>query len=198
MSDVIKDGTGKGYTAKVDAQGRLHTGSVARSERDAAIADGRLFIMSSGIVTLTNAVETPVIYIKNTDARNLYMDIFFATTGTSTGGSGNFYTRSHVSLDASSTIITEAKLAAVGNANTTSSNAFNGLVYYGETGDTFVNTVQFVTFIQQAGSSLETPIRAILQKNGDVAYTYQAPTGNTSMEVTVIVTAYYLDTELPD
>ena len=198
MSNSIKSGTGNGNSANVDIKNRLHTGSISRSERDAAIADGRYYIMSTGVVNLSDDVETPIIYIKNSDAiRNVYLDIFISTTGLSASGTGNVYLRSHVQLDSSSTIITEAKPALVGNANTTSQETFNGDVFKGETGDTFVNTIQFVAFVQQPGDPQQNQILAVLPKNGDVCFTFEAPTGNTDMDVSIIITAYYLDTELP-
>lgn len=198
MSMEIKDGTGDCHRARVDEDKRLHVGSVSRTERDAAISDGRLFIMSTGLIDLADDAETPLIYVKNQSDRNLYLDLFISTTGQSTGGSGNIYLKSHVALDPTSTIITEAKPALVGNANTTSTKTFDGIVYKGETGDTFVNTINFATFIDQATNGINTPILAVLPKNGDICYTYKAPTGNTSMEVVILVTAYYLDEHLPN
>lgn len=197
MSNPIKDGTGTGNLVKVDTHNRLHTGSVNRTEVDAAIADGRLFIVSSTLITLTNDVLTPLIYIKNNDDRLLALNLFIMTTGASTGGTGNAYIKTYANLDDSSTIITNAKPALVGNANPTSTKQFNGEVYYGATGDTIVGGVQFVTFILQDTEGLTTPTYSALSKGGDASYAYQAPAGNTSTEISVIMTAYYIDEDLP-
>ena len=197
MLNTIKDGTGDGFSAQVDSKNRLHVASVGRTEDNAAISDGRFFIASSQVVTLTDDLVTPVLLIENLDTRDLVLDIMITTTGTSTNGVGNSYLSTWAFLDNSSTIISNAVPASVGNSNTLSVELFNGNVYLGQTGDTIVGATQFVTFIQQPGDKEEQGLRAILGKNGNTALAYQAPAGNTNMEVSIIVAFYYLDSELP-
>lgn len=202
MSTEIKDGSGNCYGAKVDAENRLHTGTISRTERDAAIADGRLFITNSTLIELTDAVDTPIYYIKNTDAtRNLYLDIFDITVGTSTGGgSGDILIKTWAGIDeTNSTLVTNARTALVGNGNTQSTKTFVGDVFYGAPGDTIVGGANFNNILLKSTDSRYTvQTSAVFIKGANAAFSVTAPTGNTSMKVSLLFIAYYLDAELPE
>jgi hypothetical protein len=198
MSINIKDGSGEAYLAKIDVHNRLHTGTVSRTERDAAIADGRLFIMSTNVITLTDDVRTPCIFLQNDDKRPMYLDLFVSTTGPSDAATGSVKMTSWINVSPTSTIVSNAVPANVGNANTTSAKIYNGLAYQGVTGDTIVGGANLVTWIRPQESTIETPMLAVLAKGANGIFAFQAPAGNTSMEVTILLTVYYLDDHLPD
>jgi hypothetical protein len=198
MSDVLKDGTGKGNTAKVDSNNRLHVGAVSREEERYALAKGDFFITSSGVVTLTDDAETTVWYIKNNSDRDLYLGTYIISGGPSTGGSGPGKTKTYSAPSATSPIITEAKAGVEGNANLASSKQFNGLVYRGETGDNLVGGIGFNTiFHPNDVFNFQTNVDSVLPKGTDGVFTFTAPTGNTSQEIIMTVLCYYLDEELP-
>jgi len=75
MPDSIKDGTGKGYVAKVDTENRLHTFDTVQSEEvHVAETHGQTFGVSSGSVTLTSLNPHLVLYLTNTSStRWLYV-----------------------------------------------------------------------------------------------------------------------------
>lgn len=196
MSNVIKDGTGTGRSAKVDNKNRLHTSSTSRGELDDQITRGNAFIIATPVISITDSNEVPMIYIKNNDDRILNLNVFIMTAGDTTGGTGNAYVKTYAQPDPSSTIITEAKQALVGNANPTSAKQFEGLAYYGETGDTIVGGIQFVNFILQAKEGLTTPTYSALNKGASAIYAYTPPSGNTDCEVSLILVVSYQDEEL--
>ena len=53
MADIIKDGTGSGKTAKIDACNRLHTHAFTVPFATTATAEGDAFNLSTELVTLT-------------------------------------------------------------------------------------------------------------------------------------------------
>ena len=87
---IIKDGTGKGNAAKVDTTKRLNTRAVNNTTAVEALEDGRSFFVSTGIVTLTSDCASQLLYIKNCDARDMFILNLIQVFGASTGGTGDY------------------------------------------------------------------------------------------------------------
>ena len=62
MPNTIKDGAGAGYVAKVNANNRLYTNAITTNETEQANKVGNAYNINSGFITLTDAVDTPVLY----------------------------------------------------------------------------------------------------------------------------------------
>ena len=67
MSYVLRDGTGGSYLAKVSPENRQHTVSITQSTQEQAGLDGRAYNLNTGDITLTDAADTPVMYLKNNE-----------------------------------------------------------------------------------------------------------------------------------
>ncbi len=52
---ILDDGTGQGYSAKVDSNKRLYTNSVSREEVEQSIMLGNGYNINTGLVNITNA-----------------------------------------------------------------------------------------------------------------------------------------------
>lgn len=86
---ILKDGSGEGNKAAVDKSNRLKTvGEVATLQEQASI-DGRGYNINTGIMTLTSASKSAVLYFKNTGACNMVVSGLFYLVGNSTSGSGD-------------------------------------------------------------------------------------------------------------
>jgi hypothetical protein len=86
MTDYIKDGTGNGFTAKVDSTNRLTTFSTTLSEYDYVTARGRAFNVNTQDVTPASSSQTPVFYLKNESVNNIVIEAwFFGVGGPQTG-----------------------------------------------------------------------------------------------------------------
>lgn len=195
---IIKDGTGSGNSVKVDEKFRLHTGSVSRAERDAALARGQFFIANTTVLTLTDDSETPIFYIKNNADKNLRLEIFDLYVGASTNGAGDVIVKTYGAVDESSSIVTEAKTLNLGNANIGSQNTFEGVAYKGETGDTLVGGFNFNNIIlRDTDSRFKIDTTAVLPKGSNGLFTVTPPSGNTSMNMSLLLFFYYLDENLP-
>ena len=85
---IIETGIGNGgYKAKVNTNNRLHTAAVITTEDARATKDGDSFNLSTGLITLTDAAQTSLLYIKNNEEKDLILDTVEIGFNTSTGGS---------------------------------------------------------------------------------------------------------------
>ena len=87
--NFIKDGTGRGYSAKVDSSNRLNTFSVTATEYDYVSQLGRAFNVNTQEVTPASSSETPVLKFKNGGNRTIVVEAFFFGTGGPQTGTGD-------------------------------------------------------------------------------------------------------------
>ncbi len=85
---MISDGAGTGKRAKVDDDNRLTTFATTRTEAIKRSSDGDAFIAHSAVISLTDAVKTPIYYIKNNENVDLLIDEIVVSTGHSQELSG--------------------------------------------------------------------------------------------------------------
>ena len=86
---IIKDGTGEGFSAKVDNFNRLRTFATSTTQEHHGTGIGVNFMFSTQAqartLTLKNADDGPMLYIQNTNP-NALLVITQITVGTSAGG----------------------------------------------------------------------------------------------------------------
>ena len=99
MAEEIIDGTGKGYTAKVDSENRLRTSSVTESQDYHINSEGKVWSLDVS-VTPTGANDY-FFYFKNTGTEDVHISAFRVSstvateiavdvvTGTAVGGTTN-------------------------------------------------------------------------------------------------------------
>lgn len=180
MSTTIQDGTGAGYTAKVDKENRLHTHAFNVTINQIAALAGDTYTTSTGIINLTSDNESAVFYIKNTGLDDMLVFEQFLNIGSSTGGSGSPTIKYSTNADNTSSIITTATDITPANRRLASSNTLSSDVFKGIEGATVTGGVEssFVTngffnsspFAIPAGVSMTVAIIP--------------PVGNTSFDVT--------------
>ena len=89
MPDTLRDGKGRGWLAAVNSEQQLITRATAVEQRLVSATDANYYEASSDQITLTDAVETGIIYLKNENAgKVIVIDRVFFDFWTSTGGSG--------------------------------------------------------------------------------------------------------------
>lgn len=84
MSEIILDGTGKGYKAKVDKGNRVHTFSITESEQDFATLNGDSYNINTGNVNISGS--SALLYFKNDEDTSFIVDAI--ALGFSTGSNG--------------------------------------------------------------------------------------------------------------
>ena len=89
--NIIKDGTGRGYSAGVNSDGQLRTRATAVEQRLESSIDGNYYEVTTSEVTITDALETPMIWIRNDDTNpnnRIIIDRVFIDAWETTGGTG--------------------------------------------------------------------------------------------------------------
>ena len=217
--DIIEDGNGSGYKVKVDKSNRLHASVTGRGERDAAINDERAFLFGSTVINYTNAPTLsggkpdltdvtnyePVVVIKNTSDKDLVISNIFCSNGKSTSGTGNAFFTVWKSADSTVTspstdIFVQKTACPVTNMDIGSSQQFEGEAYIGDgSTTTFTSgTALHTTIIEPTITNIiDIDIPFKITRGQNVFFTLVPPASNTSLEIMLAITVYYVDSELP-
>lgn len=197
MGEVILDGSGKGYEAKVDKSLRLHTHSVSETVGESASEAGDSYNINTGSINLTTTNESAILYFKNNGDFNLRITTIGFLIGNSTGGSGDFNLR----VDKGSfggTIITNAVDVAINqNKNVSSSNILTAEAFLGVEGDTGIGgTMLYNSLLAGSGRIYSIATGDVtLPKGGSITVFATPQAGNTSTNIQVFlaVTDYKLN-----
>lgn len=197
MSTKLQDGTGKGYTQKVDSDNRAWVNSVSTQSEENASRSGLSYNINTGIITLTNATKTPVLYVRNNEEYDLIISAFIFQTGASTGGSGNILV-DLIRNPTTGTIVSNATAVEMNvNRNFGSTRAFSANVYKGATGSTMTDGSKFIeSILPTATQRVVISVGAIvIPKGSSIGLNITPPAGNTSMAVEFAFSGF-LNTEL--
>lgn len=159
----IKDGTGKGFKAKVNATNKLETQAVSTSElHEISHAHGKAFMMhTAGFVDITTLnTETGVFHLIN-DANN---DLFIHSIRTCGDQVQKIKLYKAVTTG---TLLSNAVAGGQGNLNQTSNNSPNVTVYKGVNGDTITDGMLAGQHINGIGHSAEQFDGAMILGSGD-------------------------------
>ena len=192
---IVNGAAGPKYGAKVNADSQLITRATAVPQRLHSSVDGNYFEATTGKITLTDAAETPMIYIKNENTNSdivlvidrVFYDVWASTSGTG-GGTLEYYKNPTIT----------------GGTDITPVNSNHG------TGDTVVGTFKksMTTMIEGGGvhwwwayvaagsSNAVDEGRIVVPPGYAFAISYQAPTSNTSQAISINVAFYELDKTL--
>jgi len=66
--EQIKDGTGTGYLAKVDANNQIHVASIVSTATEDATKQGNSYNINTGLIPLTSSTESGIFYFKNEES----------------------------------------------------------------------------------------------------------------------------------
>lgn len=188
MSISILDGLGSGREVGVDKRNRMTSATISESESNYHTTLGLKYNINTGDITLTNAVETTVLYLKNNDDRNMVIDALIYNLGNSTGGSGDILINV-IRNPTAGDIITNANDVAVGtgleaNLNYGSSLTLNADIYKGASGEAVITNGLTNVLTRNASSTGRIFISpgggVILPKGNSIAFNYTPPSGNTS------------------
>ena len=192
MPETIRDGKGRGYLAQVNADNQLVTRAATNAQRLISTIDGQYYEAITGKITLTDATETGIIYLKNTITTDLVIvvDRVFYDIWTSTGGSGadgSLYYFKNPTVTGGTTIEPT-------NTNFQSTGGSIGTFLKSLT--TITGTKWWSAYITDKTSASIEEGRIVIPAGGSFGISVAAPTGNTSMDISINIAFYYLDTEL--
>lgn len=196
--ETIVDGTGKGYSLKIDVNGSAHVDSISTNREEAQSQKGYAFNINTGNITLTNAATANgVLYLKNNENYDLVITNFFYNFGNSTGGSGNMYV-DIIRNPSTGTLISGATAVDVNiNRNFGSSRALSVSAYKGATGLTVTNgETALKSIFNTTAQRVALSAGAItLPKGSAIGIVFTTPSGNTSLICSFAIACYLEDEE---
>lgn len=191
--EQIQDGTGSGYTQKVDNENRAWVNSLATQAEEGASQDGQAFNINTGLITITNAsTKNAVLYLKNNEDLDFVIVQLIYQTGASTGGSGNMYV-DVLRNPTAGTIVSGASAVEISaNRNFGSSRALSATAYKGATGTTFTDGTKFFeTILATATQRIAVTAGAVvIPKGSSIGINFTTPAGNTSMAVEFVIAGF--------
>lgn len=183
---IIDSGGVRPNSALVSKEGELLTKSSTISQQTTEAIRGHCFNIFTGTLTLTNATETPVIYLKNdTEEDSLIISRVFFTFGTSTGGAGEAYGSIYRNITGG-TIQSDTNLA-LHNLNFGSGHEIGVVCKVGTTGTTFTGGEKSLDFLLPTNPAREliSIDSIVLPRGSSATVTFKPPVGNTSMKIQV-------------
>jgi len=195
MPDTIIDGTGKGNRAEVNSSNQLSVRAVQEGEAVFANKGGNAYNINTGVpfISLTDAVDTPILYIKNNEDEDLIIEaialgIFDSTGGSSTADSYATFIRNPTA----GTIITSTPTDVDVNSNRNygSSNTLTVDAFKGATGDTMTNGDNHIIVLANPGGRVLVTINEVLPKGATFGLKFKPPTSNTAMSIYAAAIVY--------
>lgn len=182
----IQDATGQGPGAKVGATNRLYTFAIAENFEEFANKEGDAYNINTGTITLTDAVDTPVLYLKNNEDKDLIVTALAIGAGPSTGAATDANAVITVVRNPTvGTIITSTPTDVDMNQNRNfgSSKTLTADAYKGATGDTMTDGDDIIQFYQSENSRLFATLNIIIPKSKSIGVKFDPAASNTSQDV---------------
>lgn len=194
---VIKDGEGSGVYAGVTNGNRIKVVSISVPVDDAANRQGEAFHLNTGLITLTNDLETTVFYLRNNETVDLVLDSALFCLGGSTNGSGDGRVIVVYNPTAGD-IITNANAGFQSNSNVGATRILLADLYIGASGETKVTGSQGPSVLVPTGTG-NLPVSGpttIIPQGRSIAINIIPPAGNTSQKIQVLFDVHKEFTEI--
>jgi len=194
MGFELTDGTGKGFTAKVDATNRLHVDSIDRDTYANASSFGYAYTVNSGYITLTASSSTSgILFLKNDGDNDLSVVRFNLNCKSSSGTTethGRFvFYRNPISMTSGS-----GNSVTPRNLNFGSSNTLDVTTEIGQNGASFTSTSEvFGSPVVRLQDQLFVDSVVIIPKGSSFGISFVTPLGNTSIQVAVGLNVYVIE-----
>ena len=186
----IKDGTGKGFLAKVNKDNQLVTRAVSVEQRLKSALNDNYFEVTTGIINLANAVATPILYLKNDNVdKSIIIDRVFYDTFTSVSGVGSgklLYVKNPTIAGGTDIVPNICNFGSNQTAEGTFKKSLTTM-----TGTTFWTA----SILEESSAALEEG-RIVLPVGSSIGIIITAPTSNTDMDIAVNIGFYYFDIDL--
>ena len=185
---VIKDGL-TGNTAKVGSDNKVHTRSVQTNSFQEALLDGRSFRLASGVQTLTSDTLSEIIYVKNNDTRDMFLEEVITTFGNS-NVTGDILVGFKLNPP-TGTIIDDAVGIFALNTNIGASSVADVAAYSGGEGKTADGIAGFSLF-SEAGIYSNKSV-AVIPHGSSFTLSVTPPAGNTSMNTQIVIRMFFIE-----
>lgn len=195
MAEVIRDGTGKGYLVKVNEDNQMLTSAVTSGVEIEANENGDAYNINTGLVSLTDAVDTPLLYLKNNEDNEFIISVVVIGMFNSAGGDSTADVYStFIRNPTLGTIISDAvAVPIISNRNYGSNKVLDADVFLGATGRTMTNGDDHILVRMSVNSRTFVPINEVLPKGTSIGIKIKPPTSNTAMTAYVAIIGYIHD-----
>lgn len=194
MTGIVKNGAGNGgYSAKVGSDLRLWVDSVQLSQSQSSSIAGNAYNINTGVVNLTSANKSAIVYVKNNGTNDLIVETLFYLIGNSTAGSGDMLI-TVLRNPTTGTIIdnaTDCEMAGI-NRNFGDSKQLTADMYKGAEGYTFTDGTKVIESIfNQSPTRAALSVGAIvLQRGNSIGIDITPATSNSSLDVEFALSVY--------
>ncbi len=185
MAEIIKDGTGSGNTAKVNAQNRLSVKALTLDTNLEAALLGCAFDIGSSQITITNDTANSLLYIKNNECENIVLSAVFADFGSCTCGTGTGTLTFNVNPTAGTLVCCTPTCASVINRKIGATCTLTADTYRAGANSETLTGGSTILFPQSAGTNAFFASPFVIPKGASFGVGYQPPTGNSSMVVQI-------------
>jgi len=186
MSIIIQDGTGTKVKAEVSADNKLEVSSVGRTEQQSQSLAGKAFQIGSGIVNLTSASESAVLYLKNNENSDLLLTAINVTSTKQTGSSAGVFT-AYVYKGPTGLSASTSKNAV--NNNFGSAITLDATIAAGQEGASVTNGTAIGAFYIQEAEFFNTDISWVVPKGTSIAISIIPGASNTNLNITITAEA---------
>lgn len=184
MATTIQDGTGKGYSARIDDEGRIYTRTTNETELEHAVISGRAFNINTEFLPISSSGESALLYVKNNENDPLVIAAWFIGTDFAAGtptrqGLAQVYVN-----PTGGTLIASASAITAVNRLIGSSQTLDADIYKGGDGYTITGQQPTSVLYQTQGSSARVfgTVYLSLPKGSSLAVTY-TPNGAQPLEI---------------
>jgi len=180
---IIQDAA-TGKTARVNLDNTLAAHSITISEAEHATDLGQSYNINSGLITLTTAGESGLLYFKNNEDINVHIDSIVVILGPSAGGAATDTTHVRIySNPTTGTLISGATdVDIVQNRNVGATSALTGNIYKGAEGDTITDGDPLIESLVNPASRVAFNIDVTVPKGKSIAVSVEPNDSNTSMK----------------
>jgi hypothetical protein len=198
MPDQILDGSGQSNRAKVDANLRLRTQNIQESEAEHAAEIGNAYNINTGLISLTGASDSALLYLKNLEDKEYILDALALGVGKADGTSDLGYV-TLIQNPTAGDLITDATAVSI-NANRSagSGNTLNANVYKGKDGGTVTGGTDVALFAQGSSGRLFASFTIVVPKNQSIAVKYDPNLSSGSVNVYAAFIGHLKDSNSKD
>jgi hypothetical protein len=184
MATTIQDGTGEGWSLKIDSEGRLYNQSVNDTAIEYAAQEGRAFNINTQFLPISSSGENALLYVKNNEEEDLVVAAWFIGTDFASGSA----TRSGLAAvyvnPTGGTLIASASVVTPVNRRLGSAETLDALIYKGGDGYTITGQLTDPVLYQTQGASARAfgNVYITVPKGSSLAVTY-TPNGAEPLEI---------------
>ena len=184
MATTIQDGTGKGYSARVDDEGRIYTRTTNETEIEHSVVSGRAFNINTEFLPISSSGESALLYVKNNEASDLIVAAWFIGTDNAAGTPTRQGLAAVYVNPTGGTLIASASAVTAVNRRLGDSQTLDADIYKGGDGYTITGQKADAVLYQTQGSSARTfgTVYVSIPKGASLAVTY-IPNGAEPLEV---------------